>query len=259
MSTKRMLGITALCVVSIAAALSVMLYFTFSGHDDRTVQLPDISHTQETLLNSEPDVLNRVEVTKDTLQAVVSSLSRPEIYSRSIEVEMFWGGGHAVYSISVSVMDDITALRILPSVGAEKRVIISPENLYIWYSGDRAPYISAPSRVNNGSGFRDTDEWQMLVSYEDILQLDKSDILGAGYIEYEGEYCIYGDCRTPQLGYSRRYYIPVSLGLVSCAEEYDESGSIVYSMTAGECAIGTVDESAFLLPDGASVLEAALG
>ena len=248
-----MLGIAALCVVFIAAALSVMFYFTFSGHDDRTVLLPDKTHSPEMSLSPEPDVLNRVEVTKDTLQAVVSSLSRPETYSRSIEVEMFWEGGHALYSINVSVFNGCTSLRIQPSVGAEKRIIITPENLYIWYSGDRTPYISSPGR--SGSGYRDTDEWQMLVSFEDILQLDKSDILGAGYIEYEGEYCVYGDCRTPKLGYSRRYYIPVSLGLVSCAEEYDESGSIVYSMTAGECLTDVVDQTAFLLPDGTNILD----
>lgn len=255
MSTKRLLGITALCVVFIAAALSVMFYFTFSGHDDRTVQLPDKTHSPESPLTPESDVLNRVEVTKDTLQAVVSSLSRPDTYSRSMEVEIFWGGGHALYSISVSVTNGITALRILPSVGAEKRIIITPEYLYIWYSGDRTPYVSLFGRADGG--FSESDEWQMLVSYEDILRLDKSDILGAGYIEYGGEYCVYGDCRTPQLGYSRRYYIPVSLGLVSCAEEYDESGSLVYSMTAGKCITGEVDQSAFLLPDGTSILDGA--
>lgn len=253
-----MLWISALSVFLIAAALSAMLFFSFSGHDNgRTVLLPEISHAAEVAASNEPDALNHVEVTTDTLQAVVATLSRPDIYSRSVVVEMFWGGGHAVFNIDVSVIGNMTALKVSPSVGIEKRIIVTSDTLYIWYSGDRTSYTR--SLDDSGAAYKDADEWQMLVSYEDLLRIDSSDILEAGYMEYGGEYCVYGDCRTPEFGYVRRYYIPTSLGLVTGVEEYDEKGSIVYSMTAGHCVVGEVDTSAFFLPDGTNVLEQAIG
>ena len=157
-----------------------------------------------------------------------------------------------MYNVTVSVIGGATALSVSPSVGAEKRIILTQEKLYIWYSGDRAPYVSDIDP--EGDGNKSADEWQMLVSYEDLLELDKNDIIEAGYIEYGEDYCVYANCRAPLPGYTRKYYIPTDLGLLTGAEEYDENGSLVYSMKAGECFVGDADPAAFVLPDGTSVL-----
>ena len=252
MSTKRMLVITALVVIFIAAVVSVMLFFSFSGHDDRSVALPEPQVSPEPPASSSPDMLDRVEVTKDTVQAVVSTLSRPDSYFRSIVVESFWDGGHAVYNIAVSVVGGATALRVSQSAGPDKRILVTQDKLYIWYSGDRAPFVGSASSESDLT--RSSDEWQMLVSYEDLLELDTGDIIEAGYVAYGDVYCVYANTRAPLPGYTRKYYIPIGLGLLTDVEEYDESGNMVYSMTTGECVVGEVDASAFILPDGTNIL-----
>ena len=248
-----MLGITILGVAFIATVIGIMLLLSFSGHDTRVVQLPEAPAAAEKPGSPEPDALNRIEATKDTIQAIVSTLSRPDTYQRSVTIDTFWGGGHAVYNIIVTVIGEAASLRVTPSVGPEKRIIITRDKLYIWYSGDRTPYEGVID--SNGDWRRMSDEWQMLVSYEDLLRIDKNDIINAGYIEYNDDYCLYADCRVPLLGYTRRYYIPISLGLVTGAEDHDENGNVVYNMTSGECIAGEADVSAFLLPDGTNVLQ----
>ena len=103
----------------------------------------------------------------------------------------------------------------------------------------------------SGDAVRTADEWQMLITYEDLLKLNKSDIIEAGYTtEYGNEDCIFAVCATPLLNYTRKFYISLESGLVVGAEELDESGKLIYNMTVGECIIGEVEQAAFMLPDG---------
>jgi hypothetical protein len=252
MSTKRILGIALFGVLFIATVFGVMLLTLFLKQESDAVALPDVLPAVEIPGYIEPDTLDRVEVNKDTIQAVVSmTLSRPGMYSRDVVIKSFWEDGQAEYNISVSVWNGITSLRTLTAMGIEKRVIITPNQLYIWYKGDREPYIG--NLGSSGDGYRNADEWQMLVTYEDLLQLDKNDISEAGYVEYGGEECVYAVYRSPLLNYTRTFYISLDIGLVIGAEEIDEAGELVYSMTAGECIINEIDPSAFILPDGTNL------
>ena len=248
MSTKRILGISVFGLLFIAVAVGVILQGSYHTSDIGTVQLPDTSASTGSPVVTEPDALDRVEVTRDTVQSVISTLSRPDTYSREVTIESFWKDGQAEYSIEVVVRDGATSLRMQPSVGAEKRIIVTPDKLYIWYKGDRTPYVGELGSA--GDRNRTADEWQMLSSYEDILALDKNDITDAGYTEYGGRDCVYAIYLSPLLDYTIKYYVSIEMGLVTGAEEYDEAGMLVYSMSAGECAIGDADPAAFILPDG---------
>jgi hypothetical protein len=90
----------------------------------------------------------------------------------------------------------------------------------------------------------------MLVTYEDLLELDKELIIDAGYASFNDEYCVYAVYRSPLLNNTGVFYISLDQGLVINAEEYDGSGNLIYSMTAGECVMNKVDPAAFTLPDG---------
>ena len=253
MSIKRILGITVFGVLFIAAVIGVMLLTSFLRRDTDAILLPEPQTYPEPSGETEPDALNRVEVTRETVQAVVSELSRPHTYSRDVVIEAFWIGGSVKYDINVSAANGTTSLQIAAPDGVEKRIIISPEALYIWYRGDRAPYVGAISSA--GDGYRTADEWQMLVTYEDLTLLDQDDIMEAGYTEFGGEYCIFAQYRSPLLGYTRVYYVSIDLGLVTRAEEYDENGELVYLMTAGDCMVEEADPAAFTLPDGTVLAE----
>jgi len=254
MSTKRILGITLFGVLFIVVVVGIMMLTLYLKRESDDIALPDVSTSAEIPVVYEPDTLDRVEVTTETIQSIVSlTLSRPAIYSRDVKIETFWDGGNAEYNISVSVSGNLTSLSVLPPLGVEKRIILAPDMLYIWYKGERAPYIG--SLESPGDGYRTADEWQMLVTYEDLLKLDKNDIIDAGYVDFNDEECVYAVYRSPLLDYSRTFYISLELGLVIGAEEYDETGKLIYEMTAGECIINKVDPAAFILPDGTELVE----
>ena len=248
MSTKRLLGITIFGVLFMLAVVGAMLLSSFINREGEAIALPEASASREAPGEIEPDALDRVEATTETIQDIVSTLSRPEVYSRDIVIQSFWEGGHAIYNISVSVRHGMTSLRVRAPIGEEKRIIVTPDTLYIWYDGDRTPFAGSPG--SSGDLRRTSDEWQMLATYEDILNLDKSEIIDAGYIELVGEDFIYAAHLSPLFGYTMRYYVSLEHGLVVRAEEFDESGKLVYRMTAGECMVGEADKAEFILPDG---------
>jgi len=250
MSTKRILGIVIAGMLFIAAIIGVMYLATFPRRDNEIAVLP----TPAAATSSEPpdetgsDTLDRVEVTRETVQDVVSTLSRPQAYSREVTVTTYWNGGSAEYQIAVSVANGITSLSTQPPSGAEKRVIVTVDTLYIWYRGDKVPYVGNISSA--GGDLNAADEWQMIITYEDLLSLEQNSILDAGYVERGGEDCIYAVYYSPKLGYTRMYYVSIDLGLVVSAEEFDETGALIYEMISGDCDIGDVDIAEFTLPDG---------
>lgn len=249
MSTRRLLAITVFAALIIIVLVGVMLLTSYRTRDNDVLQLPDTSASTSTESPgaAEQDVIDRVEATRDTIQAIISTLSRPDQYSRDVMIENFWKDGHTEYSISVAVADGVTSIRALSPVGVEKRIIVASDTLYIWYKGDTAPYIGDIGSL--GDDRRTSDEWQMLITYEDVIKFDKNDITDAGCEEYDGKQCVYAVCRSPFLGYTRKYFISLDLGLLVGAQEYDETGALVYSMTAGEYT-SEVDPSLFILPDG---------
>ena len=251
MSTKRILGVTAFSVLFIIALVGVMLLSLYFRSDNDALQLPETSASPERTGAGEPDALSRVEVSRDTIQSVIRTLSRPEAYARGVVIESFWEGGRVEYIINVTVADGVTSIRSLSSVGVDKNIIVTRDSLYIWYQGDRTPYAGAADSAGDGS--RTADEYQKLITYEDILTLDKNTIYDAGYTEFGGEECVYVEYLSPRLGYTMKCYISIELGLITGAVEYDEAGAVIYKMTAGECVVGEADLSAFTLPDGTIV------
>jgi len=248
MSTKRIVIITVIGIAIIAAALCVILLSSYLNRESEEVALPETPVETERPNGNGTDTLDRVVVNRDTIQDVISSFVRPDTYSRDVLIESFWEGGQAVYQIRASVMGGMTSLRTQPPIGIEKRIIVTEDTLFIWYIGDRYPFVGDVGSAGDES--RTADEWQMLITYEDILRLDKSDIIDAGYTQYDGVDCIYAVYLSPLLGNKRTYYVSLDLGLVIAAEEYDKNGAHIYSMRANDCLVGEVDPDAFLLPDG---------
>ena len=252
MSTKRILGITVFGVLLIVAIIGVMLLVSYVMQENEAISLPETTPNAEIPGDTAQDMLDRVDITRETVQAVVSTLERPAVYSREIVVESFWDGGHATYNISAVVYNDLTSIRTEPPAGKEKRIVVTPDALYIWYEDDDIMYIG--ENGSSGDGYRTADEYQMLDTYEDILDLNLTEIIDAGYTEYQGDDCIYIECLSRNFGYIRNYYISIELGLVKGVEEYDETGMLVYRMTAGEYTVGAIDPMAFSLPDGTHLL-----
>jgi len=247
MSTKRILVITIVGIFLIGAAIGVMLLTSFFRSDSSAIELPDTPISAERPNGTEPDARDRVEVAPETVQAIVSTLSRPRTYSRDIVIESFWEDGHAETYVSVSVSGGITSLRITPSVGIYRRIIVTQDAEYIWYSGDSTAFRRSFG-VDGDSG-KVSDQWQMLLTFEDIFELDIGDIIAADYTDLDGEEGIYIVHRTLVLGHTRAFYISLDQGLIIAALEYDTNGVLVYRMTAGNFS-EEAEAWAFILPDG---------
>ena len=252
MSLKRIIGITVFGVLFIAVVIGIMLLISYLSRDNDAIPLPEPPTSVEPSDVTQPDTLNRVEVTRDNIQANVSSLSRPETYTRNVRIETYWDGGKAEYLIGIAVADGVTSLQILQPSGIEKRIIITADSLYIWYKGDKVPYKGAIG--SQGDEYRTADEWQMLVTFEELLELSPNDIISAGYTEFDGQDCMFAEYLSPLLGYTRKYYVSIDIGLITGAEEYDETGALVYVMTSGECLVGEASPTAFVLPDGSNLV-----
>lgn len=185
----------------------------------------------------------RIAVTTSNVQRVIATLSRPAYYSRDIMIENFWADGNAVYNLSSAVSDGSFSLRRTAG-GITRNIVISGGKLYIWYTGDREPYIGEVADMRSAA-----DEFAMLLTYEDVVALDPTAISDAGYADYNGDDCVYVTFTSGEFGYSTTCYVSVSLGLLVGAVSYDGEEQI-YKMTTGECNLAVPDAALFVPPNG---------
>lgn len=201
-------------------------------------------------LTEEPGIsdsaLTIVEVTPETVQAAVATLTRPENYRRTVTVEQFWEGGSGSYETIVTVLGDWTRTdRTMPD-GRVRHAITGSETAYIWYSHEET-YFSAAVGAHSG------DHEQTIPTYEDVLELDPAMIADADYRPISDINCIYVETHADSAGYALRYWVSVDTGLLTVAEKLlnDEP---VYRMAALTTDQGVSDAASFVLPDGTELI-----
>lgn len=202
------------------------------------VSLPDISQEGESGLGGD---LLPVEVTPETVQSVIATLSRPESCYRELTVSLHWAGGSS--SSQVQIWADGDYVKTVLGVGGEtQHRLVGDGKLFFWYGGDRT---WKEKSVQEGA----YDLAQRIPTYEDVLDLDRSAITDAGYQQKNGKDCIYVEVRDQDLGYLDRYWVETATGLL-CAAETLSDGVTVYTMA--ETALRTPLEGGvtFELPDG---------
>ena len=241
MNSKRLLLISVSAVAVIIAVIAFIMIITGASGRDHEVKLPEERDASaDTQPGEEPSGLIRVEVTADTVKAVFGTLARPEEYTRELSVTNSWKGGNSQYRIESFVSKEASRFNIYSEYDA-KSILLAGDMTYIWYDGEMPVY--------SGSSEGTEDEYQMLVTYEDILSVPDVDIRDAGYTRYNGEDCIFAEYVSGQLGYVTRCYVSTATGLAVGAEKYD-GGMLIYSMKETSCEVGPTDRSVFVLPDG---------
>jgi len=188
--------------------------------------------------------LTVIEITPDTVQAAIASLSRPESYGRNVTIEYLWSGGSGKHELLTAVQGPWTRTdRTLPD-GRVRVSITNGETTYIWYGYDTdAEVYTAPA------GDFSADVEQSIPSYEDILDLPAEEIVQADYRALEELTCIYVETAADASGYSTRYWVSVENGLLVQAERM-LGEEAVYRMTAPHVNQTEYDASRFTLPDG---------
>ena len=180
-----------------------------------------------------------VAVTTDTVQAVIGTLTRADSYARTLTFESFWDGGSSKRSIDVWLRGDNARFTVKQGEST-KNVLLLGTELWIWYADRAEVYHGLASE-------RAADEYQALLSYEDILAVNKRDIFQAGYMEYNGENCIYARYTQGELGYESCFWVSESTGLLMGSETYD-GDTLVYRMSSTPADISTPDDEVFVHP-----------
>ena len=239
---------TVLAAVIISVVLAAVLYSFFLNLFAPTPELvladPDAARSEEPGGEQSGQAGGvPVEVTPQTVQALVAYLNRYVSYRRTVTAEYFFRGQPAG-TVSGQVWVDGGWLRtsLTLSTGVVEHSVEGDGTLGLWQDQGQAVY-SGPA------GDRAADLSQRLPTYEDVLLLDQGDITAAGYEEREDQPCVYVEART-ELGYTERYWISVDSGLLVAAET-EKDGQVVYAMAARDV-VSPLDETQgiFVLPDG---------
>ncbi len=243
MKARRMLPI--LGVVALVAAVAVLV-LRFGWFDTATapVILPDTTALPTANGGgSGSGGVTLAEVTTETVQAVVRTLSRPDSYSRRILVYSYWDGGSQNWQIQVWQKTGATRIRIGSPAEpeGEKNILLEDGAVNIWYGDGPEVYRTSADRELLA------DTLQMLPSYEDLLTADPDQIEEAGYVNLYGTWRIMAAVRERPTGYLMIYYVSIETGLLESAERRDGE-RIIYRMTAEQADLAAPDAEAFLLP-----------
>ena len=241
---RRTFEITVAGLIVATALICVALWQISSRDETFVIPLPPVTTMSEDPGDGAPGGADVISVSADTVQAVIATLARPSVYARDMMVERYWTDGNSVTNLRIEVRDGTTLLRTT-SGGTEKNVLAAADATYIWYSGDREPYVY--------DGGATTDAFSMIVTYEDIFALRPSEIIDAafiaappGAIDSVGEIMVVYS--SGELGYVTECRVSIRLGLLVGAEVYD-GDTLIYRMTVGATDTENVAVQ-FRLPNG---------
>ena len=248
MKKRRLSRVAVGFVVLVVLVIALMLVNSLR-RSSRVTLPPADSGAGETMEDPSAgsDVLAVVDVTTETVQSAIATLSRPEQYSRVLRVEQFWDGGSGSFETTVTVSGRWTRMDRRMSGGQIRHTITDGVTTYIWYGAEEEVFMATAGDIS-------PDEEQSIPTYEDILELSAEDIAAADYRTASGVNCIYVETCQDAQGYTQRYWVSVDTGLLVAAERL-EKGESVYRMASLTADLTTPSVDRFVLPDGTMLLE----
>lgn len=239
---------TILAVVIIAVVLLAVMY-SFSLNlfaVTPELVLPDPDASGSAAPSAEPSGGRgglAVEVSTQTVQSLIASLTRYESYSRSITVE-YYSGGQPAGAVSAQVWadDGWTRSDLTLASGRVEHSIAGDGQLWLWYDQEHTVYTGPAEEMA-------ADLLQRLPTYEDVLALVQSDIVDARYASSGELPCIYVAVEEEELGYVEEYWVSVDTGLLVHAESR-KGEDVFYRMSGYIVETPATAGLAFSLPDG---------
>lgn len=253
---KRTILVILIAVVIVVAVFSSFGLNLFAPHTAE-IRLPQITEPLPSGGGSEGDITEpnsyiRVEVTPDTVQNVIRTMTplRPESYYRSITVRTALGDGTMGTTVN-QIWADFGWTRVESTWpnGVVEHTIAGDGRVYRWYNKDRT------WKEWDAEG-RDIDAAQRIPTYEDVLDLNKRSIIAANYEERGGQPCVYVETAPNEAGNTEHYWVSVTNGLL-VASETRNGDEIVMDMSSQPVEIPVQPGTAFLLPDATVVHKAA--
>ena len=234
----------------VLVVLVIVLMFSNSFRRSTHITLPPADSAAGEAGDNTTDneeALSVIAVTPETVQAAIATLSRPEVYSRTIRVEQFWSGGSGSFETTVTVSGRWTRTDRMLSDGQIRHTITDGDTTYIWYDSGTEVF-SAPS------GEITPDDEQVIPTYETILDLPVETIAAADYRSASGVNCIYVETAKDSYGYVQRYWVSVETGLLVASERLSD-GETIYRMASLTADLSVPSVDRFILPDGTVLLD----
>ena len=235
----------AVVLVALASAVLVIaLLWRGAGAVTPPVILPTPQTGAEQSGAPQPGVV-LAEVTPETVQAAIATLSRAQAYARTVTIEYFWQQGEGSGSTEIREWRNSGSTRIrIESADDAENILLSGDKTYIWYDKAIGLY-----EADTEGGAAEADRWLRCLTYEEVLSLPQGDITDAGYSVYAGETCIWASYVSDTFNYENIVYVSVNTGLLMGAETYDGE-ELIYRMTSGAPDPAAPDASWFRLPEG---------
>ena len=233
---NRTILVIAIAVTVVAAVFVSIVLPAITGRAPQ-VTLPNVNQETE----GESQAFLPVEVTPETVQTVISSLSRPDSYYRELTVTLFWEGGESAEQVEIWA-DGGYVRTTIATGGTVQYRLVGEGKLRLWYAGDQTW-----QETEAGDGTADLA--QRIPTYEDVLDLPVDAIAATGYEEQGGLSCICVETAADELGYRQRYWISVDSGLLVCSETL-EGEQTVYRMSSYAVERPVPAGTQFALPDG---------
>lgn len=191
------------------------------------------------------DGYQRIQITPKSVQPVIKTLARPQQYSQTIQLTLFWGESkQSVISIVCSKAGEYSAAKAVQS-GQVQYSIWGNGTLYRWYQGEQNWY---QGRVSFMTG----DLLQRIPTYETILSLKQDQILSAEYVALNQRTCIYVESAESSINTRIHYWIDAEQGVLLRAEAHRDD-RMIWCIEVSEFSTTTIDESLFCLPNGVDV------
>jgi len=212
--------IYGLCIFLVLLIIGVVGFrFWGSSVDTPSISIP--SPSPDSSVDGAGEDANRLEVSADTVQELLSTLEPLDVYCRGCQLFTYWEGGEA--EARISIWKDGDRFRVFHSQNnVGRNTMLLDGQLHYWYEGSKQVFTVPVS----GDGDALLDDYARLISLDELMSLPKEDIIDAGYEEKCGENCIFVEYRS---GDDRlcRLYVSVDKGLL-IAGEITEGGKIIY-------------------------------
>ena len=162
---NRTILVIAIAVTVVAAVFVSIVLPAITGRAPQ-VTLPNVNQETE----GESQAFLPVEVTPETVQTVISSLSRPDSYYRELTVTLFWEGGESAEQVEIWA-DGGYVRTTIATGGTVQYRLVGEGKLRLWYAGDQTW-----QETEAGDGTADLA--QRIPTYEDVLDLHPADYCG---------------------------------------------------------------------------------
>lgn len=234
-------------VAVVAVGIFISFFLSFSTNDSSNlITLPGqgsaVIDTSPDIAESNRDKLHTVSINADNIQAVISSLQRPEEYQCQTETVYFYGVSQATFTSELWKRGDLVRIHQGASTdGAESYALLTPEWVYTWANGPE--YGKFPRQEN------DMDLYSRAPSYEDLLAMPREQILVGELREQDDTLYLYAESMDALTGEREVWYILVENGLLVYAEGHLKD-ALTYRCSMMGLQLELDAETDFVLPDG---------